>query len=232
MNDNNKFWDKEYLKKGIPSSFRDEPSGVLLWCLQNLKILEMGEKHPKVLDVGCGKGRNSVFLAQNGFNVTALDSSKVAIRMANKLALSLNKELRPKFLHQKIQDGLPGNKNQFDLITDIFVYKHQINLDDRKRYRKDIKKVLKKTGILLISLADKEDGYYSQCPEVPNNNLGLKTIMDEAVNIQSVLFNLTELSHEMADCFKLEMVWFKVKDGLMHGKHYQRRTFATIWRPK
>ncbi len=32
------------------------------------------------LDLGCGRGRNSVFLSQNGFNVTALDISETSIK--------------------------------------------------------------------------------------------------------------------------------------------------------
>ncbi|MGE0635790.1 MAG: class I SAM-dependent methyltransferase [Bacteroidia bacterium] len=230
MTDKN-FWDYEYRKQGIPSSFRNDPSGVLLWCLNNFEFLGIKPENVQILDVGCGKGRNPIYLAQNGFHVTAFDSSSIAIDMANQLALSIEPDFRPKFLLHKLEDGLPGKKNQFDLVTDIFVYKHQVDYNERKKYRTNINSSLKETGILLLSLADKDDGYYSQCPKVPNNNLGLKTIEDEAVNIQSVLFNLNELINEMADTFKLEMAWVKTKEGKMHNKNYIRKTIATIWRP-
>ena len=33
----------------------------------------------KILDLGCGTGRHTVFLAQHGFNVTAIDISDAAL---------------------------------------------------------------------------------------------------------------------------------------------------------
>jgi SAM-dependent methyltransferase len=39
----------------------------------------------KALDVACGTGRNSIYLAQKGFSVDALDISKVAIEHLNSL---------------------------------------------------------------------------------------------------------------------------------------------------
>jgi SAM-dependent methyltransferase len=38
------------------------------------------------LDLGCGAGRNSVWLAEQGWRVTAVDFSEVALRMARALA--------------------------------------------------------------------------------------------------------------------------------------------------
>ena len=39
-----------------------------------------------VLDVGCGQGRNTVFLARRGFSVDALDPSRVAVEQISRLA--------------------------------------------------------------------------------------------------------------------------------------------------
>jgi SAM-dependent methyltransferase len=39
-----------------------------------------------VLDLGCGEGRNAVFLAERGYAVTAVDQSAVGLRKAQQLA--------------------------------------------------------------------------------------------------------------------------------------------------
>lgn len=40
----------------------------------------------KVLDIGCGEGRNAVFLARNGYEVHAFDLSELGIQKTNALA--------------------------------------------------------------------------------------------------------------------------------------------------
>lgn len=67
--------------------------GVLPWDTnipdQNLSrvIQKHGIKVGRAVEIGCGTGTNSIWLAQHGFDVTGLDVSKHAIAMAeNKLA--------------------------------------------------------------------------------------------------------------------------------------------------
>jgi tellurite methyltransferase len=60
-------WDARYRKKlGGP-----EPSSILTkyWSLASVG---------KALDIACGNGRNSIFLAEKGFEVDAVDISKMA----------------------------------------------------------------------------------------------------------------------------------------------------------
>ncbi|MHB1907716.1 MAG: class I SAM-dependent methyltransferase [Nitrososphaerales archaeon] len=40
----------------------------------------------KILDLGCGTGRHSIYLAKRGFQVSAFDQSRKAIRRANELS--------------------------------------------------------------------------------------------------------------------------------------------------
>ena len=48
----------------------------------------------KVLDLGCGEGRNALFLAECGFDVTAVDISETGIRKLNALARQRNLAVR------------------------------------------------------------------------------------------------------------------------------------------
>ncbi len=59
-----------------------EPSSM---CYEVLK-LKPPIKPWKVLDIGCGEGKDSVFFARNGCDVTAMDISDIGLEKAEKLA--------------------------------------------------------------------------------------------------------------------------------------------------
>ncbi len=81
------WWDEKYTASGgdllcgkIPSSFVTQMSALF-------------SKGARVLDVGCGEGRNAVALAAAGFKVTAIDFSAVALERAAALAKASNVEV-------------------------------------------------------------------------------------------------------------------------------------------
>ena len=229
MHRNSVEWDGEYDRRGIPSSVRDEPSGVLLWALGVWPLVVGGEGPSRVLDVGCGTGRNSMYLARRGARVLGFDSSRRAIEIAKQRAAV---DASVEFALHDLERGLPGENGTYDLVTDIFVYKHQMSRSGRRRYRAELARVLSPTGVLLVSLAGDDDGYYSICPAAPNGDYGARAVVDPEVGIGSVLFTLESLWAEMGDRFRLEMSWQKLKDGEMHGGTYRRSTIATLWRHK
>ncbi len=67
-------WNKKYAERGI-ANFPQEPS---LW-LQNHKLWLERDGKSRALDIACGNGRNSVFLAKLGYQVDAIDISDVAV---------------------------------------------------------------------------------------------------------------------------------------------------------
>ena len=64
-------WDARYAGTGYLFSFT--PSRFLAQNLQLVCGLAPGRR---ALDIACGEGRNGIFLAQNGFEVTAVDISE------------------------------------------------------------------------------------------------------------------------------------------------------------
>lgn len=69
----------------------EHPSPFLLREIERIKVLTPG---PIALDIACGEGRNSIFLAQHGFRVTGLDISDVGLakgrNRADKAGLEIN----------------------------------------------------------------------------------------------------------------------------------------------
>jgi len=107
-----------------------------------------------VLDLGCGNGINIPFLLSKNRNVYACDYSEEAIGI-----------VRTKFDIDArivdIRDGLPYGNEQFDIIvSDLSL--HYFSDSTTKRILKDIFRVLRKDGIVLVrvnSINDKNHGF-------------------------------------------------------------------------
>ena len=99
-------------------------------------------KHGKVLELACGEGRNSVFLAKQGFSVDAIDSSEVAIEKGKQLA----KEAGVK-VNLYCTDALSWDpKYKYDGIITTFFHAPP---EKRQTLYTRIKELLKSNGIFL-----------------------------------------------------------------------------------
>ena len=121
-------WDKKYTEN--PKLLEDrDPSKKL----DSIIKLTQGKK---ALEVACGSGRNSIFLAKNGFNIDACDISKIALHtLNNKGYNTINTKLID------MDNFIPQN-NQYDLIV-------KTNFLDRKLIP-NLLNGLKKEGLLFI----------------------------------------------------------------------------------
>ena len=68
--------------------------------LEKLIALKSPSPEIKVLDIGCGEGKDAVYMAQRGYSVTAFDLTKSGIRKTLKLA----EERGVKGLHAYVDD--------------------------------------------------------------------------------------------------------------------------------
>ncbi|MBI4670178.1 MAG: class I SAM-dependent methyltransferase [Chloroflexi bacterium] len=91
----------------------------------------------KALDLGCGTGVHSLYLAQQGFRVTAIDFVSSALDFARKRANEAGVEIQ--FVHADILEW--ETPDHFDLIIDSGCL-HSMRGDSRKRYKVQLLKWL------------------------------------------------------------------------------------------
>ena len=70
-------------------SFRYENADVIE--VQKL-LLQTFEKNSKLIEIGCGSGRDASFMTKNGFDVIGIDGSKNMIEEAKKTILNYLKD--------------------------------------------------------------------------------------------------------------------------------------------
>lgn len=71
----------------------------------------------RALDLACGAGRNSLFLARNGWDVVAIDGSPEAIRIAKQRAKRIGVQFDTRVLELESSLPLPFEDGSFDLVT-------------------------------------------------------------------------------------------------------------------
>jgi SAM-dependent methyltransferase len=88
------------------------------------KLLATGQvspaSHPRAIDLGCGTGANVVFLAEQGYDVTGVDFSAVALRKARARAERAGVADRCTFVEADLTvPDLPAPLGGFDLLVDF-----------------------------------------------------------------------------------------------------------------
>jgi SAM-dependent methyltransferase len=70
----------------------------------------------RVLDAGCGAGRNLPYFLRHGFDVRAIDADSAAVAAVRRLAASLNRSLPPEQIQQGSLDSLPWDGGSVDAV--------------------------------------------------------------------------------------------------------------------
>ncbi len=213
-------WEKEYTtSKGIPTTTRTTPSSSVtegLKFLQDNKLLT----GKKIIDLGCGTGRNSLYLAKLGFKVTAVDFAQSALDMLNKKAKKQNLSQNIQTINASIGKKLPLKDNSFDLAIDI-VSSLSLNNQEMKVFEKEVKRLLKPNGFLISYNLNEDDEFYLKFGKNKGHYLAPTT----------KLLEYCRSKQEILDIFKnWELIKFNIKEKTdsYYGKVYTRRLLWLI----
>jgi len=151
-------WDKKYKSNIIPSK--------IVEVVENYAKLAIGKS---ALDIACGMGRNSKFLAESGFDVHALDISEVAIESLKDI-----ENIRAEIVDF---DSYSLKENSYDLIVCTYFL-------ERKLFPQ-IEKALKEDGIFIFEtfMHDAENTKVPSNKSFLLNNGELEATFDERYNL-------------------------------------------------
>ncbi len=123
-----------------------------LWLDKHTDIIETSNEIP-ILDLGCGRGNNSLYLSERGYKVISCDISEAATKIV--------KEFVPEVeaIVLDMLEGLPfGEASARVILADLSL--HYFCWEDTLRIVNEIKRVLAPGGFLLCRLNSTKDVNY------------------------------------------------------------------------
>ena len=134
-----KYFDVDTIYKKIPLDKipwnSETPPDALVELVQDGKV-----RPCRTIDLGCGAGNYAIYLAGLGFEVTGVDSSPSAIKIAGDNATK--RGVRCRFIVADLLGDLHEVTDMFDFAYD-WEFLHHIFPEDRETYIKNVHKILR-----------------------------------------------------------------------------------------
>jgi 2-polyprenyl-3-methyl-5-hydroxy-6-metoxy-1,4-benzoquinol methylase len=171
-------WEEIYARHSLAEIpwHSDKPDQEFINLIENKRI-----NPNSVLDIGCGAGTDSIYLASKGCKVTAIDVSHEAIKIARERAEKVGVEIN--FIAGNFLD-IEFDNGSFDFINDRGFF-HHINPSYREKVAIKINNLLKSNGC-----------YYLRCWSDKEEESGrgpYRISRDEIKNTFSKFFKIVEI---------------------------------------
>src|ERR687885_2134993 len=153
-------WNKVY--KSDNTFFGKEPSNFALLCFNHMKSNNV----KKVLELGAGHGRDTVFFASNGIQVDALDYSEVAIKILNTVAQEKRLSIIKSQIFDVAKNPLNFADGYFDAVYSHMLFNMRFSEEDLNFAFSEIRRVLKPKGLNFFSVRNSNDKSYGKGREV------------------------------------------------------------------
>lgn len=227
MSKHQQFWDKEY-KTSEHLMLSDEPAEDLEKFCRYLER-NHGKKYlnvtTRVLDLGCGNGRNLIYLSRNyGMRGIGYDISGEGIKIAKRASA----ELPIVYTARSIEGVIDMPDNSVDIVLDMMT-SHFLKEKEREALRNEILRVLKPGGWLFFKsfLAEEDMHVKRLLKENPADE------KDSYIHPELGLYEHVWTGESLHEFFAADFMIEKIERSFKHirdGKPWKRRTVSVYLR--
>lgn len=154
LNAQREHWEETFTEK--PDMFGTDASGPAREAAEIFKK----EGKSKILELGCGQGRDTIFFAQNGFQVHVLDYSQTGLEAITQKARELElSELITTKVHD-VRNPLPFADETFDGCYSHMLHCMALTTAELQFLSKEIRRVLKVGGLNIYTVRHTGDAHY------------------------------------------------------------------------
>lgn len=188
-NRDEEYWNNYYAARADVSELSEAPS--LFACTVQEKYMESDRN---LIELGCGNGRDSLYFAKNGLNVTGIDASQVVIDDLRK-KVSLNNCV---FICDDFVNAESIYQIQYDYCYSRFTL-HAINEQQETQILKKVYDMLKENGYLFIEARSVNDKKYGVGQAVERNAFICDGHYRRFIVLSELLSKLKDIGFEIAE---------------------------------
>jgi SAM-dependent methyltransferase len=159
-----------------------------------VNLVKSGKVRPcRTIDLGCGAGNYSIYLAGIGFEVTGVDSSSTAIKIAQENARI--KGVRCIFIAADLLGDMHEVKGTFDFAYDWELL-HHIFPEDREKYVKNVHRILNPGALYFSVCFSEKDPQFGGVGKFRKTQIGTTLYFSSESEIRTLLspyFDIQEL---------------------------------------
>lgn len=211
-----KEWDKIYKEQG-------EVQFDILPTVKVAVDIFKKNKCNSIMDLGCGTGRHTIYLAEHGFKVHATDISEHGLEITKAKAKKLN--LNNIEFKQHDMRCIPFENNSLDGILCVWTTGHG-TLEDACNNVNEIYRILKPNGIVVIDYVSIEDVNYGKGTEVAKDTFTNNIEGEE--NIPHHYSSIKELTELYSNFSQVEITPKDYHFFDCHGVKYTIKAFVVI----
>lgn len=156
-------------------------------------------KEMRILDAGCGEGRNTVYFVNQGYQIFGIDPNETAVQYCRFQAKSLN----PNFDIHRFQVGelqeIPFHTGAFDAVICSAVLHFAPDVDNFLKMISEIHRILKPGGIFWFRMCTGFGGILSQSKPLgggkytlPDGSARFVLLPEHVENLEKVGFRFLE----------------------------------------
>ena len=214
MRKQQEIWEREHTKQEtLPSMASVEPYLGVVAFAEYLTDYQI--KPPRrVVDIGCGKGRNAIYLATLGYETYGLDYIPLALDTARQLAEQRDVSDRVRLFLAEIDKPWPFADHFFDVAIDCFSSIDIETKEGRAVYKQEMYRTLKPGGYALVTVVSANDEIESELIKHypgeeknstlwPDNGKFQKNYDEEELRDFYREFHIAELREVQQPAFKL-----------------------------